>query len=136
MTFECPICISLPRKTKPPKKYWINKNQEHNWHPFVYNALKAEFNRLMSKKYPVVTKIQTPIFVTYIVHYGRKCDIDVNNITSIVDKFFMDWLVTRGSIEDDCMRFVSGGAYHWGGYVKNVFKCMVSVTTIDTSPDT
>jgi hypothetical protein len=133
--FECPIFLILQRKTKPPKKYWINKNQEHNWHPFVYNALKVEFCRVMDKAYPIVGKIQTPIMVNYVVHYGRKCDFDVNNISSIVDKFFMDWLVTRGAIEDDCMRFVHGGSYYWGGYEKDVFKCTASVQTVAPLPE-
>ena len=99
--FILPDCVYLPRKTKEDKKVMLNMNVYRNLH----NLVKAEIKRLFMPTSPCYG--YDPFFtakkieITYTVEKKSKRKYDTMNIISIVDKFFLDWLVDNGFIEDD-----------------------------------
>lgn len=55
------------------------------------------------------------ISLKYYLFVSNKRIIDVNNILTIVDKFFIDPLVESGKIEDDNYKFINESLFKFGG---------------------
>jgi hypothetical protein len=85
------------------KKFTLNLNQYRNAHYFVLNEAKKTFCNVMG---PACIPDQRKIKVKYIIHRKGKKRLDTMNIVSVVDKFFLDYLVGCGSIPDDTCDFV------------------------------
>ena len=79
----------------------LNMNVYRNLH----NHVKAEIKRLFEPIHPgygydyffTAQKID----IIYVVEKKSKRKFDTMNVVSIVDKFFLDWLVDNRFIEDD-----------------------------------
>jgi len=117
-TFTAPIKVILPRKTKKDKVCYVNLNNYRNWHYIVSNNVKKAFCELM--------ELQTPknipkggyigIRIDYTFLRRDKRSIDLGNVCSIVDKFFQDYLVSVGIIEDDNVNYVFETRNLYGGF--------------------
>ena len=114
MTIEyiLPISVILPRKTKPDKKFMLNLNVYRNTHHQTLTAAKKAFQPISGKSF-TANKIR----ISYVVEKTTKRRFDTNNIVSIVDKFFCDWLVNNGCIVDDNCDIVSYG------YIEGLSTC-------------
>ncbi len=104
LVFELPSVIYLPRKTKEDKRISLNLNAYRNLNHFVNNACKHEFRPLKIEIFRA-KKIE----IEYRVEKATKGIFDVMNIVSIVDKFFLDWLVEHQMIPDDNFKHVQYG---------------------------
>ena len=94
--FILPISVTLPRKRKADKKIMLNLNVYRNLHYQVNNDVKDIF-----KPVSVYAFRAEIIEISYIVHKTTKRKYDTMNIISIVDKFFLDWLVDNNYLPDD-----------------------------------
>ena len=104
--FELPGFVVLPRKTKADRRISLNLNVYRNLHHSVESQAKKAF-------WPVLgydTFKADFITVSYIVEKKSKRKFDTMNVVSIVDKYFLDWLVMEGFIEDDNCTIVSHGS--------------------------
>ena len=105
-TFSLPLFVMIPRKTKEDKKVSLNLNVYRNLHHQVNNEVKKLFSPHVG--YPQFNAQR--IVVSYVVSKRTKRRYDAMNVVSIVDKFFMDWLVNNEYIKDDDCNTVSYGS--------------------------
>ena len=94
--FILPISVILPMKRKADKKVMLNLNVYRNLHYQVNNDVKDIFKP--DSVYAFRAEI---IEISYTVYKTTKRKYDTMNIISIVDKFFLDWLVTNNYLPDD-----------------------------------
>ena len=80
-------------------------NIYRNLHHAINNQAKLYFSPIEFSNFKA-NKIE----VSYYVQKKTKRKFDTMNIISIVDKFFLDWLVASGSLPDDSFKNVSYGA--------------------------
>lgn len=80
-------------------------NTYRNLHHMVNNQIKQLFEPYPDKPGFKANKIR----VSYKVYKKTKRKYDLMNIISVVDKFFLDWLVNNGAIPDDCVDNVEYG---------------------------
>ena len=96
ITYILPISVIIPHKTKPGKKLMLNMNNYRNWHHQVQSAAKHLFEPISGQGFSA-----NKIRICYHVEKTTKRRYDTMNIISIVDKFFLDWLVNNGRLLDD-----------------------------------
>ena len=94
-----PIYYVFKRKTKPSKTVLVGMNNYRNWHFHDSNDIKAHYHQVV--KDAVKGKKFNKIRVKYDIYIKRN-GTDGHNIRSIIEKFFLDGLVSAGAIEDDC----------------------------------
>jgi hypothetical protein len=95
----------LPRKTKADKKIMLNLNVYRNTCFAENNQAKLYFSPIVFHNFKA-NKIE----VSYHVEKRTKRKFDTMNIISVVDKFFLDWLVASGALPDDSFKNVSYGS--------------------------
>jgi len=94
--FILPLFVTLPRKRNPDKKVMLNLNIYRNMHFQVNNQVKELF-----KPISIYAFRAEVIEISYTVYKTTKRKYDTMNIISIVDKFFLDWLVENNYLLDD-----------------------------------
>ena len=110
--FVLPDCVYLPRKTKEDKKVMLNMNIYRNLHHSLNNQVKQAFE-------PIETELfkAERIRISYYVYKKSKRKFDTMNVISVVDKFFLDWLVKHEYIPDDnCDNVCYGNIYGHNNY--------------------
>jgi len=65
--------------------------------------------------------------VKIVFRYYLKRRSDVGNVNSVVEKFFLDSLVTLGRIPDDDINYVLGGNYPFAGYDTKNPRCEITI---------
>ncbi len=103
-TFILPLSVTLPRKTKADKKIMLNMNVYRNLHHSLNNQIKQSFKPILEEEFK-----SDKIKISYFVEKSTNRKFDTMNIVSIVDKFFLDWMVKSGYIPDDTFKNVSYG---------------------------
>jgi hypothetical protein len=102
--YELPYTIILPRKKTNGKVINLNLNIYRNLHYKVNNQIKQLFQPLeiqtLKKKYDKIK-------IEYICNRKDKRLFDLMNTVVVVDKFFCDWLVRNGYIEDDNSKVIT-----------------------------
>ncbi len=102
--FELPISVMLPRKRVKDKKVHLNMNQFVSYSRFTINAAKQLFVPISISEFKA-----EKIKISYYLEKKHKREFDTMNFVSIVDKFFLDWLVKKKFIPEDKFRNVSYG---------------------------
>ncbi len=102
--FELPISVMLPRKRVKDKKVHLNMNQFVNYSRFTVNDAKQLFMPISANEFKA-----EKIKISYYLEKKHKREFDTMNFVSIVDKFFLDWLVSKKFIPEDKFRNVSYG---------------------------
>lgn len=99
-TFKLPCHIVVG--VKKQKRLPININWYRNAHHFTTSLVKRDF-------YPIgkIVKFHADkISVHYILVLNNNRKTDLMNWISVIDKFFMDWLVINNYIPDDNTKIV------------------------------
>jgi len=105
--FILPIMIVETKKTKKNCNRWLNLNNYRNWHHQVSASLKKAFTPIqIPHGWPGKAK---QIKVEYFIHRAGNVSYDTMNVVSVVDKFFLDWMITNGLLVDDSFNNVSYG---------------------------
>jgi hypothetical protein len=94
---------AIMRGVKKPKRIAYNLNWYRNAHFRLLTDIKAKFEPLYSETFKA-DKIE----IVYDLRLKRE-NTDLMNWVSVVDKFFLDWLVKQEMIPDDTVVHV--GAY-------------------------
>ncbi len=118
LEIKLPTYITIPRKTKKDKKLAINMNIYRNLHFIVENQSKKIFKEIVRHKLENV-KLDIPLDINYKIFVGTKRECDIDNIGSILSKYFHDALTELGCIPDDNYNFIKKVSYEFGGYEKN-----------------
>lgn len=84
------------------KKFQLNMNTYRNAHYHELSDAKINFKDQLLLTYPELRKIKAhQLKVSYIIFPHNTGLFDTQNIISVVDKFFLDALVTAETIPDD-----------------------------------
>jgi len=115
-----PLTVTIPRKTKPGKKYSLGLNNYRNWQHHESNALKILYKEIVAK---AVEKAEgklgkPPYKFTYTIFYSTKRLFDLANIGAVVQKFADDALIELKLLEDDNYTFIPEIEYKFGGIDK------------------
>lgn len=117
--FELPLYIDIPISErarseknlkriaagKPYTRYWFNMNVYRNLHHHLEVKMKSEFRPLSIPEYFQAEQIR----ITYHINRNGRTSFDTMNVISIVDKYFLDWMVICGYLPDDSFKNVSYG---------------------------
>jgi len=114
MKIISPLLVSLPRKTKPAKKIYLNLNVYRNLHFILNNQAKEIYCGLMENQLSG-KNFDKPIDITFTLFKGRNARVDRSNILSVVEKFFCDALVHHQCIPDDNDEYIRATHYKSGG---------------------
>lgn len=120
MTFKVilPLYLSVKRKTKLPKKYYMNLNGYRNWGYIVSNSLKSLYLEVVKEQILQLPKLDV-ITIDYYIYYPNKRLFDIDNIGSVTGKFFQDALTKLGAITDDNYQYIPSITYSFGGVDKD-----------------
>lgn len=124
--------IPLPLKVPVSKKkfFHLNLNPYRNANHFTLDRAKKEFFNLVKGRLRGVPKLDR-VALEYVLYPGTAQLCDVNNICTIVDKFFSDTLVTMRVIEDDNYNFIADSRFRFGA----IDRVNPRVDVIIRSPD-
>ena len=114
-TVVAPLRVPINKKGT---LFSLNLNQYRNGHYHVLNKAKRIFKEHMR---PQIEAIETPwkeVSIAYIVYMPTKRKVDLSNVCTVVDKFFLDALVSFGYLPDDNYEHVKQVTYIWGGVDK------------------
>ena len=109
VTIFVPISVQISKKAK----WHLNLNNYRNAHYQTLNRAKILFAQAVK---PTVLNLPefSQIALNYRLFPPSRREIDVNNVLTIVDKFFCDSLTETGRIPDDNYKFLSDSAFHFG----------------------
>lgn len=98
-------------------KFTFNLNYYRNAHHHLVSRAKREYHSMAYDKIfkARIPKLKGQIKVTYVFYARNKGRVDLGNVCSIHDKFFMDALVLSGVIKDDSFYYVPLIEYRFGG---------------------
>lgn len=108
------ISLPLSVQVSKNKKFILNLNQYRNTHYMTLNKAKREFEKVIAplvQDLPIFTKVE----LDYYLYIKTKKECDLNNVISIVDKFFCDTLVTLGKLPDDNYKVIANVCSHFKG---------------------
>ena len=123
--------ITIPCYMNVGKKNHLNLNVYRNLHYRSLNTGKIKYKDIVRDdvlKLPVFTK---PVIIGYIYYIRDKRLVDIGNIHSITEKYFLDALVELKRIKDDNWHWVLGARYRFGGIDKDNPRCEVTIIEVD-----
>ena len=115
MKINTPLSVRVSKK----KMFILNLNNYRNAHYQTLNKAKVEFANEMDNRCPMeVLRFPGQVEIKYTVFAKTKRRFDIGNVCSVVQKFFEDWLIARGGLEDDNVKFIPRVVYEYGGVDK------------------
>lgn len=108
--------IALPLGVQLSTNKWfpLNLNHYRNTHYRDLNKAKELFAQRVLPLVQDLPKLER-VAIGYSLYIRDKRRVDLNNVISIVDKFFSDVLVEAGKLEDDHCRILSMTGSRFGG---------------------
>lgn len=119
--------ITIPCYMQIGKKNHLNLNTYRNLHYQSLNTGKKKFKKLVKDDIQELPVFEKPVVLKYKYFLRDKRLVDVGNINSVVEKYFLDALVEFGKIEDDNYNYVIGSSYEFGGIDKDNPRCEVEI---------
>jgi len=110
-------CRILLRKRKKDGKlifFNLNLNDYRNTHYRTLAEAKVKYAEKVKERLIGVNKMKK-LELTYELFMPNKRRIDINNVLTIVDKFFVDVLVSEKIIPDDCYKNIEKTTFLFGG---------------------
>lgn len=108
-----PVSIPISKN----KSLALNLNVYRNAHFQSLNKAKVNFKAHMAEQIEPITPMNK-VHVKYILFVGSKRLLDIANVCTVVDKFFMDALVEMGKLPDDNYEHLTNITFEYGGYDK------------------
>lgn len=87
----------------------INLNNYHLWPPKKRNRIKQNYAELLYynlRERGPIKKIDCPVHIVLVLHYGTKAKLDHSNILSLHEKFACDGIVKSKVLVDDNSRII------------------------------
>jgi len=114
------------------RKAWIlNLNNYRNAHYQTLNKAKAEYSkevkRIVNESGLDDFRISESVYLKYTYFAKTKRVVDVANPCSIIDKFTADALTDLNMWPDDCVKYVRGSFYLFGGVDKLRPRCELQI---------
>lgn len=123
--------MSLPiywQRTKKTTEL-LSMNNYRNWHHHTSSKCKREYSKLVTDKIPE----GCPTFKQYVLKvdiYYQRANTDPSNVIPIVEKFFLDALISAGILAQDSMTFHLGTQWQVAGQDKINPRCEITVEEV------
>jgi len=128
--FFIPTKILLKKSSKNKDVFFtLNLNHYRNTHFMVLNTAKKNFTEMILLELLSHKEIKpcSEIEIEYKLFIPNKRRMDVNNILTVVDKFFQDSLVEAGLIPDDSYIQIKKTIFSFGGICKELSSPYVKI---------
>ena len=118
---RCTIPTVFNRCKTKKRNFWLNLNQfvQVSKHTHQRNAIKKMYSDVVRPHIRHLEPITGRFRVTYTLYRSDKTKFDIDNLASVLSKFFMDVLVQDGIIEDDNYEYFVEMTVKWGGVRDN-----------------
>lgn len=123
--------ITVPAYMNVGKKNHLNLNTYRNLHYHGLNAGKKKFKNLIKGDVLKLPVFEKPVILSYKYFLRDRRLVDVGNINSVLEKYFLDALVELKRLKDDNWKFVVGGGYLFGGIDKDNPRCEITIEEVD-----
>ncbi len=135
MKLILPLSITLPRKTKADKVFYLNLNIYRNAHHFVLNQAKIAYLDLLARSQGAALDFLPPgpYVFTYTVFPANKRKFDLANVLPVIEKFTDDALIRLGVIPDDSYNVIRAINYRFGGISKECPRCELDIEVHETA---
>ena len=114
-TFDLPLKVVMPRKTKKDKVIPINLNWYRNAHHRESNDAKKAYKALIADQFDGLTKPNGKIHVHYEYYAARNNSPDLDNFVGCGKKFFQDAMTELGFIPDDNVNYIVSNSEKYCG---------------------
>lgn len=126
LEIHTPIYITIPRKTKKDKTILLWNNRYRNAHYFTSNEVKRLFSLKVQDQVNWLSTFEEPICILYKYYLKRKWT-DLNNIHSVISKFFPDILVDMDKLVDDNTEYINSSLEIFMWYDKDNPRCEIQI---------
>jgi len=111
------MILNLPLwvQTSASNIFILNLNNYRNAHYQILNKAKIAFKEEIQDQLNKIDQKFKYFKLIYTLYKGDKRSCDVNNICSVVDKFFCDCLTEAKIIKDDNYKYLTESSFKWGG---------------------
>jgi len=113
-----PIYHTIQFKTKKDKTILLWQNWYWHAHFITKNNIKRWFKETIADQINKLTPFTNQIDIHYVYYFKRKW-VDLNNVHSVISKFFPDAIVELWKITDDTVEFMPDARETFWGYDKD-----------------
>lgn len=124
--------VTSPIKVKVSanKSFSLNLNQYRNAHYFTLNTAKTNYASLLVPVLKQIPKLEA-VSLCYSLYLKGKRRLDINNILTVVDKFFADCLVEAGVLDDDDYSRLDHTIFRFGGFTDKESHVIIEIHKVD-----
>lgn len=87
-------------------------------HYRALHKLKIDYSRYILEQVKTLPICNSTLSIHYVLYPPSNRRVDLMNVVSITDKFFLDTLVTQGIITDDSYKYVTNISISFGSVNK------------------
>lgn len=112
------------------KKVLVGMNAYRNWHYQVSAKFKRDFSELVTEQ---VSSDYVPITGPYTLHiklYYKNSNCDGSNVIALIEKVFLDALITAGVVVNDTVQLHKGTTWEVVQQDKTSPRCELTVKEI------
>lgn len=116
------------------KTVLVSMNAYRNWHPLVSAKFKREFSALVEPQTIGQSKIPQP-YQLHIKLYYKNSNCDGSNIIALVEKVFLDALVSAGVLINDTVQWHKSTSWEVIEQDKVNPRCEITIKEINSVPN-
>lgn len=135
VSFDVPLIIEIPRKTKENKTFALNLNIYRNTHHFILNQAKILYREKVHAAVRDLLFPDPPYQFCYTIYPASKRSFDLGNVGAIVQKFTDDSLIELGIIPEDNYKIIQEVLYRFGEVDKENPHAELRITKIEKPSD-
>lgn len=120
---DSPLSVNLSKT----RKWALNLGKYRNAHYHILSDAKVAFRSELAPQIEELPFFNNPIELTYVVYFGSKRRFDLDNVITVIHKFFCDCLTHFNKIEDDNYKHIPRIIYEFGGIDKNYPRCEIYI---------
>ena len=131
MKIILPLSITLPRKIKADKVFYLNLNIYRNSNHMTLNHAKIAWKEIVLRNEIILVEHPSPpLHFIYTIFPGSGRKFDLGNVCSIIQKFTDDALIEYGMISDDSYKIIPQVSYRIGHIDKENPRCELEIKTL------
>lgn len=134
VSFDVPLIVEIPRKTKENRTFALNLNIYRNTHHMILNKAKILYREKIADIVRDLLFPDPPYQFCYTIFPASKRAFDLGNVGSIIQKFTDDSLIELGIIPDDNFKIISEVLYRFGGVDKDNPHAELKITKVNALP--
>lgn len=111
------------------KTVLVGMNAYRNWHPMISAKFKREFTELVHKQVHNPVLLTEP-YRTDVKLYYKNSICDGSNIIAVIEKVFLDALISAGVLPNDTVQWHLGTTWEVAGQDKLNPRCEITIKEV------